>query len=272
MKGLNLPRFLLLVFAISWLGVLPSQLIARGIPIPEYLKYLDFLMTLGPILGVIIVLYSAEGTVGLRTFFKRLLYYKASPLALFISLLSPILIFWMAAVAGGRLSGLPWPEDLRVARILSLGMIGFAMYFIINTEELAWRGVVFDHLLQKYSFVQSCLLLIPIWWLFHIPLFLYPGGHPAGYGLGAFTCIVVAQTFTLGWIYVQTNRSLLYPHLHHQLLNGFGEALPIFPVMIGGNLLPLHISCGLLLFLAFLLILKSRAKDKENAAPTSPNA
>ena len=68
--------------------------------------------------------------------------------------------------------------------------------------------MVFDQLVNKHGFLKSCIILAPIWWLFHIPLFLFLGGHQAGYGLMEFTFIVIAQTFVLGWIYVNSKRSL----------------------------------------------------------------
>jgi membrane protease YdiL (CAAX protease family) len=131
----------------------------------------------------------------------------------------------------------------------------FLMYLIINTADLVWRGFVFDRLLEKYNYVKACLILIPIWWLFHIPLFLYPDGHQAGYGLIKFTCIVIALTFILGWIYIKTSKSLFYVHIHHQLFNGFGQAFPIFPVFINGDKMPVWTFCVLLLLTAGTLII-----------------
>ncbi|RMZ50729.1 hypothetical protein EB822_06915 [Flavobacteriaceae bacterium PRS1] len=127
---------------------------------------------------------------------------------------------------------------------------------------MVWRGVVFDQLVNKHGFLKSCIILAPIWWLFHIPLFLFPGGHQAGYGLMEFTFIVIAQTFVLGWIYVNSKRSLFYVHIHHQLINGFGQAFPIFPIFIAGNFMPLWMFCILMLLMALLLLFIGNHKSK----------
>lgn len=255
MKKINLTSLIITVFIISWIGVLPGLLDAHGFAIPEFLQGLDILMTLGPIVGAIVFIFKAYGKQGVKEFFSRLLRFKASLLVIGVALIFPILVSLIGAVLGFELSDAAWPERFTPSLILTNGLMIFLMYLVINTEELVWRGVVFDRFLDQHGFIKACLLLIPIWWLFHIPLFLYPGGHQAGYGIAAFTCIVIAQTFILGWIYANTNRSLFYVHFHHQLLNGFGQAFPLFPVFIGGNQLPLWAFCVLLLTTAGSLVL-----------------
>ncbi len=260
MKTLNLPWLIATVFLISWLGVTPGLLIAYGVEIPPALAYLEILMTLGPILGAVVFIYATHGTRGLKDLFRRLLFFRASLLLAGVAIAAPIIVSFLAATLGLRISGATWPDGFVTSTILTNGLMIFLVYLIVNTEEIVWRGVVFDRFLQKHGFVKSCLMLMPIWWLFHIPLFLYPEGHQAGYGILEFTFIVIAQTFVLGWIYVNSNRSLLYVHVHHQLINGFGQAFPIFPVFIAGNLLPVRTLCLLLVVLAFGLVIHQAVK------------
>lgn len=254
MKDINLAALIITVFAISWLGVLPSILIAYGYSIPEFLTHFHILMTLGPMIGVIIFIYTSQKRKGLIDFFKRLFIFRTSSRVILIALLAPILITFLAAYIGLKLSETPWPSTYTFSTIITSGFIITIGYLIGNTEELAWRGVVFDRLLQKYGFLKSCCIITPIWWLFHLPLFLYPHGHPAGYGLLEFTLFVIPMSIILGWIYVQSKRSLFYIHMHHQLFNGFGEAFPIFPIFIAGNLIPVRMFGVLLIILAILLL------------------
>lgn len=254
MKDINLTALIIIVFAISWLGVLPSILIAYGYSIPEFLTHFHILMTLGPMIGVVIFIYATQKRKGLLHFFKRVFIFKVNPRVISIALLTPILITFLAAYIGLKLSETPWPPNYNLTTIITSGFIITIGYLIGNTEELAWRGVVFDRLLQKYGFLKSCSIITPIWWLFHLPLFLYPDGHPAGYGLLEFTLFVIPMSIILGWIYVQSKRSLFYIHIHHQLFNGFGEAFPIFPIFIAGNLIPVRTLGVLLIVLAILLL------------------
>ena len=258
MKKINLWSLIITVFAISWTGVLPSLLIAYKISIPQFFKNFEILMTFGPLIGAVLFIYKAKGINGLKTFFSRILRFKATLIVITITIILPILISLISSVIGLSFSNSIWPDSFTPVNILSNGLIIFLMYLIINTEELVWRGVVFDQLLEENNYFKSCLILIPIWWLFHIPLFLFPDGHQAGYGLMEFTCIVIAQTFILGWIYIKTSKSLFYVHMHHQLINGFGQAFPIFPIFIYGNKFPIWTFCTLLLLTAGSLILSVR--------------
>lgn len=215
MKDINLKSLILTVFTISWIGVLPQLLIAYGINIPSFLGNLEVLMTLGPILGAVIFIFKAQGKTGLKSFFSRLFRFKASLFVILFAIFFPIILSLFSSFLGLKFSNTNWPEAFTLGNIMSNGIIIFLMYLVINTEELVWRGIVFDRFSGKYNYVKACLYLIPIWWLFHLPLFLFPDGHPAGYGLIEFTCIVIAQTFILGWIYLKTNKSLFYIHIHH---------------------------------------------------------
>lgn len=243
-----------IVFVISWIGVLPSLLISYGIDIPPALEHLDILMTLGPIIGATIYIAVNKGKAGLKNLFKRLLYFKASPLLLLVAIGFPVLESFIGSYLGLILSDSSWPAAFDLQTILINGLVVSVTYLVINTEEIVWRGVVFDQLIDRFSYIKACLIIAPIWWLFHMPLFLYPEGHPAGYGLGIFSIIVVAQTFILGWIYVNSNRSLFYVHIHHQLINGFGQAFPIFPIFVEGNQTPVWIFSLVLLLGSLVLV------------------
>jgi len=258
MNKSELWKLILVVFIISWIGVIPSLLIAYEISLPNALKRLDLLMTFGPLIGALIFIYRAKGKQGIKDLFSRLLYFKTTGFVVAIALGVPILSTLIGSTLGLQLSATPWPAAYTPQNILLDALRITCMYLLLNTEEIVWRGIVFDELLKKYSFFNSCLILGPIWFLFHLPLFLYPGGHIAGYGIGIFTFIVFAQTIILGWIYINSNKSLLYVHLSHQLINGVGEAFPIFPVFISGNLLPMSIFTVFLVLVAFFLLWRQR--------------
>lgn len=239
MKKDNLTKFYLLVFGISWIGVLPSLLIAYGINLPDVLKHFHWLMTLGPVSATVIYLYLEQGPEGVRALFRKVIRFRSSRSVIVFTLVLPVALAAIAAFAGLYISDTPWPVVHTPITILGNAIAITMMYLIVNTEEFAWRGVAFDNLFERYGFWKACLILGPVWWLFHLPLFLYPEGHPGGYGIPEFTVMVATQTLLLGWIYIKSGKSLFYPHLYHQLINGVTEAFPIFPIYIGFNKTPM---------------------------------
>jgi len=254
MKQLNLVKLVVTVFVISWVGILPSLLKAHNFNIPNYLLFLKPLMYFGPLLVTLFFVYKSDKKTGIKNLFKKLLIVKVKPLLLLFILLSPFIISFFGAFLGFSFSEENWPEIFNLNSILSRFFSTFIIYLILNTEEYVWRAVVFEKLLEKFSFNKSCLILAPIWWLFHTPYFLFPNGHEANYGILEFTFMVIPLTVIIGWIYVKTNRSLFYAHIYHQLMNATGEAFPIFPVFIAGNLLPVRFFCFLLTLLALTLL------------------
>jgi len=264
MKNVNIKGLIIIAFLISWIGITPSILISYGFNIPNYLKPLELLMTFGTLIAALIYTYKANGKKGMKDLLSKFLKFKAPVIVIFVAFLFPILASFLGSYLGFSLANLSWPERYTSAFIMQEALRIFIMYLILNTEEIAWRGVVFDKLLSKYGFIKSCLILLPIWWLFHIPYFLHAGGHPAGYGIGIFTLMVFAQTFILGWIYKSSNGSLFYSHISHQLTNAFAEAFPLFPVFIGGTLIPLFIFCIILILMASLVVLYYLKKQNTN--------
>lgn len=261
MKRFNLAKLIILVFAISWLGVLPDLLSAHGVQIPAFLTHFSILMTLGPLLVAVGYILLTQGRRALWNFFGRLLQIRTGGLVIFVAIVLPIVISGLSSWSGLMISGTEWPNRYSGVKILTDGISITLMYLLINTEELVWRGIVFDRLIRRNGFINSCLILAPIWWLFHIPLFLFPGGHQAGYGIGEFTFIVIAETVLLGWIYVKSNSSLFYVHAHHQLMNGFGQAFPIFPVFIAGNRWPIWMFCILLVICAVIIVYYNKPQN-----------
>lgn len=255
MKNVNIRGLIITAFLISWLGVTPSILLSYGINIPEYLKPLDLLMTFGTIIAAVIYVYKADGFSGVKKLFAKLLKFKAPIIVIVVMLSTPFLSMYLGSILGFKLADVPWPEKYTNSTIIQNAIPIFIMYLIVNTEEFAWRGVVFDKLLSKYGFIKATFILFPIWWLFHIPYFFFAEGHPAGYGIGVFTLMVFSLCVIIGWIYMKSDGSLFYSHVSHQLNNGIAEALPIFPVFIGGSLLPIYTSSSILFIISSLILL-----------------
>lgn len=264
MKNIHIPKLLAFVFIVSWIGVVPGLLKAHEVSIPKWVNVLSIFMVLGPLFGAILFIYTSSGKTGLKQFFGRLFRFKTSPAVILIAVALPIVLSFAGSYLGLMIADMLWPADFTILNILQTAVITFLIYLVVNTEELVWRGIVFDQFYNKFGYIKACLLIIPIWGIFHLPLFLFPGGHLAGYGVLDFAFLVIPSTFVLGWIYINSNRSLFYVHIHHQLLNGVGQAFPLFPVFIGGLLAPVRVFCTIYCVVALALIINQIKKNRKS--------
>lgn len=241
MQQVKTTSLILTAFILAWLGFIPDILSSYDYELPVYVSLLKLLMVVSPIGTALFFTYKAGGRAAVKVLLRRFAYIKAPLGIVFVSLILPFIILILASLLGLLWAGEPWPDAYNAVDVLQNIGLFTVMYLVLNTEEILWRGVVFQQWCEQYGFLNANLRLAPIWWLFHMPYFVASGGHQAGYGLMEFTMLVVPSTFILGWIYHRSNGSLFHVHLFHQLLNGVGQALPLFPVFIGGILNPVWV-------------------------------
>ncbi len=255
MQQVKTTPLILTAFLLAWLGFLPDIITSYGYELPTHVSLLKLLMIVTPIGTATFFTYKAGGKAAVKALFRRFTFIKAPIVVILVSLVLPFIILFVASLIGLKWAEEPWPESYDAMAILKNIGVFTLMYLIVNTEEILWRGVVFQRWSEQYGFLGANLRLAPIWWLFHIPYFVASGGHQAGLGLMEFTLLVVPSTFILGWIYHNSNGSLFYTHLFHQLLNGVGQALPLFPVFIGGILNPVWILDMELMLIAGIILM-----------------
>ena len=132
----------------------------------------------------------------------------------------------MAALLGiSELLGLPLPgleglKQIRANPIVLIGMVILGLFTGPLAEELGWRGLVLDRLLKDKSSLVASLILAPIWWAWHIPLFFIEGSNQAAWGLLSLESVffllnIFPLTFVMTIIYTRTRRSILAVVLFH---------------------------------------------------------
>lgn len=98
-------------------------------------------------------------------------------------------------------------------------------------EEIGWRGVLWPLLRRRLGFWAASLVMLPVWWLYHLPAVLWWG---YGYirGLAAFTVAVLGFILFVG---VLTDRSggIWASVLAHGAWNGI-VATAYFASLSGG--------------------------------------
>jgi membrane protease YdiL (CAAX protease family) len=250
---ISLIGFFVLVTLASWLGVVPL-LIESHFPgtLPAGSGIiLQLPMFFAPALVTILVSWWNEGTPCVRKLLAGLLAWRVAFRWYAFVFLAPAVVCWLAlqssAWFGGRILRLQSPLDV----LITFGVI-FVGYLLLNTEEVAWRGYALPQLLARYRPLRASLILGVVWGLFHLPLFLLKGGHPAGYPLPFYLVFSLALTVVFTWLMQHTKGSLLLAHLFHQSINGWVEAIPFYP-RSAGSLAPFLVVVCLLIAGALLI-------------------
>ena len=226
--------FLTLVTLASWLGVVPLLIESwrPGTLPPGSGILLQLPMFFAPAVVTLLVSWWNGGTRAVRQLLGGLLAWRVGLRWYAFVLLAPAAVCWLAlhssAWFGGRVVPLQAPRDVLITFAVS-----FASYLVLNTEEVAWRGYALPHLLTRASPWRASLLLGLVWGLFHLPLFLLQGGHPAGYPFPLYLVFSLALAVVFTWLMEHTAGSLLLAHLFHQAINGWAEALPFYPRSTG---------------------------------------
>ncbi len=246
---IGLVTFFIVAFILSWIGatpmVLASWIDAESHPgLRQFLQQiapLQILMLYGTLLAALAVTAINYGWSGLRSLLGALFKFRV-PLRWYgFALLLPSVIVITGLVLSRIFDASLPPLNINQSMLLSTLQI-FTIYLVLNTEEVAWRGYALPQLQRSLSPLKASLILSVIWAVFHAPLFMMNGGHPAGYSIVEFVILVVSIGMIAGYLFNSTAGSVLLVHLFHQANNAWGEGLQIFPAMNGGAVWPFRLA------------------------------
>jgi membrane protease YdiL (CAAX protease family) len=176
-----------------------------------------------PTVGAIAAVLFAHGRIQFGRLTKHI----------FLAFLPPLVIMlstWAVSLASDVSVH---PEKLLTVVLMSPVFALFGAMSAIG-EEIGWRGFLWPLFRRHMGFWISSLVMLPIWWLYHLPAVLFWGYGSVG-GLLAFT---VAITGFILFVGVLTDRSrAIWPSvLAHGAWNGMvakayyaslsGEAIP----------------------------------------------
>ncbi len=225
--------FYLSVYLYSWLIWIIGIVFFKAIINPYLLISIG---GLGPVIGVLVYFVLQKSENVKKDYLRRLT--KVSNVNVSIWLIALFLPFVVIALSNlidyiiisGTIT------DLRLLPIdqkfLTAGLLYpfFLIFFGPIPEELGWRGIAFEELLQKVNYYKAQLIVAIFWALWHLPLFFIEGSYQ--HGLGVFTQAfwmfninIISNSFITGWIYIKSNRSLLVAILFHYTINLSGEMI-----------------------------------------------
>ncbi|MBY8999624.1 MAG: CPBP family intramembrane metalloprotease [Candidatus Heimdallarchaeota archaeon] len=180
-----------------------------------------------PTISVFLVVSLAEGKEGVLKILRGYVRWKVHWVwyfAALILLLAPLvvgIVFFLAGASPGS------SVSLTVGNVFAF--IGFGLLSGPISEEAGWRGLMLPKLESKYNALVSGLILGPIWFVWHIPLFFIEGSSQYAslqYGvvsavisISIYFVLVMVITQILTFLYNNTKGSLIITILAHFCFN-----------------------------------------------------
>ena len=256
---------LVMTFGLTWLLEIPRVLDARGeLPFP-FPFWAVLLMGWMPGLAAIIVAAATGGRAAVRTLFGRVLVWRVS-WQWYLLVSGGSAAIWLSAVLLNPLfggSGLQVPEfspDLLVGVVIS-----FVLLFLVNSEELVWRGSLLPRLQARWSALGASVFIGTFEALFHLPLFFQPGSDQAATGLPVFVIGSVAGAVIFSWVFNNTLGSLLLIQLFHIFTNTW---ITVFAAAPADNVVTQWLFNGLLVVVAVIVVVACGARRLSRMPPS----
>ena len=224
--------YFLLTFAFSWGIWIPMAVLRLESP---WYKFGAF----APTIMALVLIWIQKGGQGIKNILQKLLIWRVSIgwylFSFFAALPIVLLSIWIHVRLGGTK---PAFNDLSQI-YLAIPAFLYVLFTSVLGEEIGWRGYALPRLLQGYNALKSSLILGLIWGVWHLPLFWLAGNFHNEVPFLPFMIQVLAASIVYTWMFVNTEGSLLFPHLFHAASNTTLGVLPILPMDTGGALRPM---------------------------------
>jgi CAAX protease family protein len=248
---------LVLTLGLTWLLEIPRVLDARG-ELPFAFPFWGvLLMGWMPGLAAVIVALATGGRAALKTLFARVLVWRVG-WPWYLLVVAGTAAIWLLAVLANPLfggAGLE-PPEFSVDLLVSL-IINFVVLFLVNSEELVWRGSLLPRLQARWSALGASVFVGVFEGLFHLPLFFQPGSDQAAAGLPVFVIGSVAGAIVFSWLFNNTRGSLLLVQLFHIFANTW---ITLFAAAPANNVTSQWLFNGLLVVAAAVVVVACGAR------------
>lgn len=220
---------LFIMFALAWSVWIPATLGSLGLIPFQVPQALGLLIGWAPALAAIVVTGLTEGTTGIVALLKRFLivrvdlkWYAVALFGMAAAILGGIGLY---VLFGGAMPKIPVADvPLPTAVLVFFITVGFG--FLVNTEEVAWRGFILPRLQRRHSaLVASVLIAIPEM-LLHLPSFFDKDAvFYQSVGIVTFSVFTFALAILYTWLFNNTRGSLLLVTLAHASQNAWANLL-----------------------------------------------
>ncbi len=247
---------MLLVLSENGVGILPfgHPLLPLAIPVGVFL---------GPFLSGFVMTGVTEGRAGIGRLLRRIVLWRVGlRWYLFAFIVFPAVFLFAASVLPGALASFQGLDPMIVPSLL----LAFVSVFFIGgglNEEVGWRGFALPRLQRLHGPLVGSLILGPLWALWHVPLFWFPGWDtpPTVLNIVLFVISINAFTILMTWFFNNTKGSVFMAiviHTCHNVAYGIMPAIFSATIVIGyGGMVPSAIA-NVTLALALVALTRGR--------------
>ncbi len=166
--------FCILAFLLSWATAAPFALRSRGLVEFEASEVLESAVAFGPAIAAFVVLWLCEGRAGMRQLWRSICAWRIGAVSFFMAAVVPVLLLGLAWLVARAMSG----EAPAVREGVDLGTAHWAIALFAAAlsgpgEEPGWRGLALHKLQIGRSALRATLIVAVLWWVWHLPMFLY---------------------------------------------------------------------------------------------------
>jgi membrane protease YdiL (CAAX protease family) len=245
-----------LVFLFEWIIMVPQVAEVRGLLPFHVPAILGLAAGWGPALAAVIVTGVVSGRVGIKGLFSRYLIWKVGAgwyaIAAFITAAFILGGLLLNRLLGGKTPELPI-QGVSPAVAAFAFVVTVVFGFLVNTEDVAWRGVALPRLQAAHGALSASLIIGLFEGLTHLPYFFIPGDFRQQVGLW-FMVFTVAMVIIMTWMYNNTRGSLLIVVLCHAAQNAWANLLDTTPAPGPNDLRPFILAVALMVAVAVALI------------------
>ncbi|NUQ86665.1 MAG: CPBP family intramembrane metalloprotease [Anaerolineales bacterium] len=248
----------IIMFTVAWSVMIPQALYSQGIlsaPLPEFIEILTGWV---PGIAALIVSMVIAGRAGARDLFRRFLIWRVGLRWYVISafLLAGLILggIGLHVLFGGAMPVIP-ATDAPLWQVPAVFLVFVLLGFLINTEEVAWRGFALPRLQSRYGALGAALLIAAPEVIFHLPVF-WVNENPFFQTVGVhwFSAFSVAAVIVYIYVFNMTKGSLLIVTLLHASQNAWANLLS------DNSVRPFQFTVLLIWLIALGLILVTRGK------------
>ena len=247
-----------IMFVLAWPGLIWEVLYSQGIAPIQSPIYVSIFTGWAPGIAAVAVTAIADGKSGAKNLLRRFLIWRVGVqwYAVAFFLLAAVILggIGMQVAFGGTVPVIP-AKEVSVLNIVLSFVIMIAFGFLINTEEVAWRGFALPRLQSKYGPLLAGILLVIPESLLHLPYFWNKDvDFYQTVGVFWFTAFSVAAVFIYTFVFNKTKGSLLLVTIMHTSQNAWANLLS------DNTARPFQFTVALMWMIALALIFLTKGK------------